>query len=236
MKSTTAPPSKRQARTPTRSTQETPQQLQKRLRRILKTLAAFPTERGLELDFTNPYQLLVATILSAQCTDERVNQVTPKFFKRYATPQSLASASQQDVERLIFSTGFYKAKAKNLIRCATHLKERFGGEVPQSMEILITLPGVGRKTANVLRGNAFHLPAIVVDTHVKRVAQRLNLVHRSDPDSIEEELQHLMPQSQWTQGSQHLLLHGRYVCLARRPKCSDCPIATDCPWEEKSLR
>lgn len=228
----TLSPTRQRSKSPSQTKE---QRVQKRERtgRILDKLQQYPPVRGLELHFKNPYQLLVATILSAQCTDARVNQVTPALFKRFPSPQSLAQASQHDVEQLIYSTGFYKAKAKNLIHCADQLVRNFKGRIPQAMDSLVSLPGVGRKTANVIRGNAFHQPAIVVDTHVKRVTHRLKLVHRPDPDSIEEELQELIPQSRWTTGSQQLLLHGRYVCIARHPKCHDCHIYSECRWEDK---
>lgn len=208
----------------------------RRLQRILATLRDTAPTVKVELDHRSPWELLVATILSAQCTDQRVNQVTPKLFRRYHNPRDYAEADPTELEALIRPTGFFKTKAKNLIHCAKVVTERFHGKVPETMDALTTLPGVGRKTANVLLGNAFEKPAIVVDTHVKRVSGRLHLTHHTDPEKIESDLQQLMPARQWTEGSQRLLLHGRYVCLARAPKCGICTLYTDCHWEGKIAR
>jgi len=187
----------------------------------------------MELDHRSPWELLVATILSAQCTDQRVNQVTPSLFQRYRQPAELATANLPELERLIHSTGFFKNKAKHLVACGKAVTERFGQQVPHTMDELITLPGVGRKTANVMLGNAFGQPSIVVDTHVKRVAKRLGLTRSDNPDRVEQDLQQLMPQSKWTAFSQRLLLHGRYVCLAKKPQCHTCPVYRYCRWKEK---
>ena len=195
---------------------------------------AIPVPR-VELAHRSPWELLVATILSAQCTDQRVNQVTPAVFARYPGPQELARAIPAELEALIKSTGFYKNKAKHLIGCAQALSTRFGGCVPETMEALTTIPGVGRKTANVLLGAVFGQPAIVVDTHVKRVASRLAFTRSEDPEQIEYDLQRLFPRDQWTGVSQRLLLHGRYTCLARTPRCTGCPIYDDCTWKGKLL-
>ncbi|MDF0674912.1 MAG: endonuclease III [Nitrospira sp.] len=186
-----------------------------------------------ELTYRSPWELLVATILSAQCTDQRVNQVTPSLFTQYPTPQAMAKATSTELEALIRSTGFYKNKAKNLIGCAQVISAQFKSHVPDTMEELTSLPGVGRKTANVLLGAVFRKPGIVVDTHVRRVANRLALTHSRDPDQIERDLQSMYPQTQWTDVSQRLLLHGRYVCLARKPRCCVCPIYDVCEWEGK---
>ena len=186
-----------------------------------------------ELDHRSPWELLVATILSAQCTDQRVNQVTPSLFQRYRTATEMAEADPPELEELIRSTGFFKNKAKHLVACGKAVIERFGTQVPRTMEELITLPGVGRKTANVILGNAFGQPAVIVDTHVKRVAKRLGLTKSDNPDLVEQDLQQLMPKSQWTAFSQRLLLHGRYVCLARKPQCRTCQVYRHCPWKEK---
>lgn len=175
----------------------------------------------------------MATILSAQCTDQRVNQVTPILFRRYRTAGDLAKARLPEVEKIVRSTGFFKSKAKNIVACSRAVTERFHGTVPATMEELVTLPGVGRKTANVVLGNAFDKPAIVVDTHVKRVANRLGLTNSDDPEQIERDLQQLLPPSQWTAVSQRLLLHGRYLCTARAPQCARCPIHSYCPWNGK---
>jgi endonuclease III len=210
--------------------------VRRRADRILKTLArAIPTPR-VELNHGSTLELLIATILSAQCTDERVNMVTPALFKQYRSAEAFGAARPAELESLIKTTGFYKNKARSIIGCATALTERFGGKVPSTMEELVTLPGVGRKTANVILGASYGHPSIVVDTHVKRVAQRLGLTQSEDPDRIEEDLQHLFPREQWTSGSQRLLLHGRYVCVARRPKCEQCPIYADCVYEGKFPR
>lgn len=208
----------------------------KRIERILRALRRSRPSAKVELHYRSPWELLVATILSAQCTDQRVNQVTPALFEKYRRPADYTRANRAELEGMIRSTGFYKSKANHLIECAKAVEERFGGEVPRTMDELTTLPGVGRKTANVILGNAFGQPAIVVDTHVKRVAARLGLTMSRDPDRIEQDLQRLIPKPQWTEGSQQLLLHGRYVCLARKPKCGECVIYKDCPWEGKPRR
>jgi len=204
-----------------------------RLKAIAKALQRTMPAPQMELNHRSPWELLVATILSAQCTDQRVNQVTPTLFRRYPGPAELAGADQLEVEQLIRSTGFFKSKAKHLIGCSKAVAERFHEQVPQTMETLITLPGVGRKTANVMLGNAFGQPGIVVDTHVKRVAKRLGLTKSDNPDLVEQDLQQLMPRSQWTAVSQRLLLHGRYTCLARKPQCRTCAVYQHCPWKEK---
>jgi endonuclease-3 len=189
-----------------------------------------------ELTHRSPWELLVATILSAQCTDQRVNQVTPALFARYPTAREIAQAKPAELEALIKPTGFYKNKAKHLIGCGRILTEQFHGKVPMTMEELISLPGVGRKTANVILGAAFGRPAVVVDTHVKRVANRLNLTSSDDPERIEQDLQRAFPQGQWTGLSQRLLLHGRYVCLARTPQCGGCTLYDLCHWKGKQRR
>ena len=206
---------------------------QDRLKAIAKALLRTMPTPKMELDHRSPWELLVATILSAQCTDQRVNQVTPPLFGRYPGPAELAAAKLPELEQLIRSTGFYKNKAKHLLACGKAVTEQFNAQVPQTMEELITLPGVGRKTANVILGNAYGQPGIVVDTHVKRVAKRLALTKSDNPERVEEDLQQLMPKSQWTVVSQRLLLHGRYICLARKPRCSACPVYQQCSWKEK---
>ncbi len=205
----------------------------RRVARILAGLDRRFHERGIELNASGPWELLVATILSAQCTDERVNRVTPGLLAVYRTPADFAAADRAVLERLITSTGFFRAKAQNLIACGRAIAERFGGEVPRTMDELVTLPGVGRKTANVVLGQAFGRPAIVVDTHVARVARRLGLSASADPVRIEQDLQRLMPRARWTVGSFHLLLHGRYVCVARTPRCEQCTIYDLCAAPEK---
>jgi endonuclease-3 len=205
----------------------------KRLREVARTLQRTMPSPKMELDHCSPWELLVATILSAQCTDQRVNQVTPSLFLRYRQPAELAAANLPELEQIIRSTGFFKNKARHLVACGKAVTERFGEQVPHTMDELITLPGVGRKTANVILGNAFGQPSIVVDTHVKRVAKRLGLTRSDNPDLVEQDLQQLVPKSQWTAVSQRLLLHGRYICLARKPQCCACPIYRHCPWKEK---
>ncbi len=208
----------------------------KRVERILRALRQSRPSAEVELNYRSPWELLVATILSAQCTDQRVNQVTPALFEKYRRAADYARANRAELEAMIRSTGFYKSKANHLIECGKAVAERFGGEIPRTMDELTALPGVGRKTANVILGNAFGQPAVVVDTHVKRVAARLGLTRSSDPDRIEQDLQRVIPKPQWTEGSQQLLLHGRYVCLARKPKCGQCVLYKDCPWEGKLRR
>jgi endonuclease-3 len=182
------------------------------------------------LDFKDPYQLLVATILSAQCTDKRVNMVTPALFRKYPTADALAAARPEELEAIIRSTGFFRSKAKNLIGMATAVAEKHGGAVPPVMEELVQLPGVGRKTANVLLGNAFGMnEGVVVDTHVSRVSQRLELTASTDPVRIEQDLVQLFPREQWAMLSHLLVWHGRAVCVARSPRCEDCVLSDICP-------
>ncbi|MEW6338851.1 MAG: endonuclease III [Acidobacteriota bacterium] len=191
--------------------------------------AAYPEARC-ELDFLNPYQLLVATILSAQCTDARVNQVTPALFARFPHVRDMAAAFQEEVEELVRSTGFFRNKAKALIAMARTVVERHGGEIPADMEALTALPGVGRKTANVILGTAFGIAAgFVVDTHVARLSTRLGLTRHDDPGRIELDLVRLFPRERWVALGHALILHGRRVCTARRPLCNACPLASSCP-------
>ena len=183
-----------------------------------------------ELDFASPFQLAVATILSAQTTDERVNSVTPGLFARYADAPALASADQQDVEEIIRSTGFFRNKAKNIIGFARGLMADHGGKVPADMEHLAALPGVGRKTANVILGNAFDTAAgVVVDTHVKRLSTLLRFTREDTPERIEQDLMELFPRERWTMLAHLLIWHGRRVCIARRPRCEECVVSRLCP-------
>lgn len=205
----------------------------KRVGQILATLQQSIADATVALDSTNPLELLVATILSAQCTDERVNQVTPNLFARYRIPDDYANADHVEMELLIKSTGFYKNKARNLIACGKTLVETFHGRIPETMDELTMLSGVGRKTANVILGSYFGKPAVVVDTHVKRVANRLGLTTSQDPTTIEEDLQSLIPKAQWTMGAQRMLLHGRHVCKAKTPHCDGCLLYDVCEWEGK---
>jgi endonuclease-3 len=181
------------------------------------------------LDFDGPFELLIGCILSAQCTDKRVNEVTPGLFKKYPTAHGFARADQLELEHDIHSCGFYRAKTKSIINCSKALVEEYGGEVPSTMEELTELAGVGRKTANVVLGNYFGTPGIIVDTHIKRLSTRLNLTTNSDPTKIEFDLNELIPQEKWTFFSNSLGDHGRTVCHARKPMCGDCMISHLCP-------
>lgn len=190
-----------------------------------------------ELDFTNPLQLLVATILSAQCTDKRVNMVTPALFKKYPTASSYAEAPPAELEKAIKSTGFFRNKTKSIRGATSIIAGKFGGKVPDSMEKLRELPGVGRKTANVILGNAFHNDeGIVVDTHVIRLSQRLRLTKHVDPEKIEQDLMKLVPREHWTNWSHWLIWHGRRRCFARKPDCAQCEILRLCPSGKIFLR
>ena len=201
---------------------------QERARLAVERLApVYPA--ATELAHRGPFQMLIATILSAQTTDRAVNSVTPKLFARYPDAQSLAHADPAAVERLIKPTGFFRVKARTIIACSRALVERFGGEVPPSMEDLVTLPGVGRKTANVVLGVAFGIPGFAVDTHVIRLTNRLRLTRSRDPVKIEPEVTKLIPREEWTGFSLRLILHGRRVCLARTPNCPACVLNDFCP-------
>lgn len=182
-----------------------------------------------ELDHTNPFELLAATILSAQCTDARVNLVTPHLFARYPTPEALAAAQPEELEEIIRSTGFYKNKAKSLIGMANALLDRFDGQVPTAMRDWVTVPGVGRKTANVVRSVAQGLPGLPVDTHVLRLSHRLGLTHETDPVKVEHELSPMVPAGERGVFSLRVILHGRRVCAARKPACGECVLAGFCP-------
>ena len=182
-----------------------------------------------ELDFDTPFQLLVATVLSAQTTDERVNSVTPKLFARYPSPADLAEADPEELEEIIHSTGFFRSKARSLMGLGRELEARFGGEVPTALEDLVTLPGVGRKTANVIRSVAFGLPGLAVDTHVARLTGLLGLTGSDDPVKIESDVTALLPPAEWGGFGLKVILHGRRVCIARRPRCADCALNDFCP-------
>ena len=188
----------------------------------------YPDSR-VTLDFKDPLQLLVATILAAQCTDERVNQVTKDLFKKYRKASDYAGADLKTLEAEIRSTGFFRNKAKSIIGCCQTLVQEFGGQVPRTLEELTSLPGVGRKTANILLGNAFNQQAIAVDTHVKRVTHRLGWAKSDDPDKIEFELMEVIPQNRWTLSCHQIVFHGRRVCMAKNPQCATCPVAKLCP-------
>ena len=200
-----------------------------RAREVAARLATEYPEARCELDHADAYQLLVATILSAQSTDVRVNMVTPALFARYPRPEDLATAKPEDVEELVRTTGFYRNKTKSIIGMAQALVERFGGEVPGPMEDLVTIPGVGRKTANVVRSVALDLPGLPVDTHVLRLSKRLGLTEQTDPVKVEMELNPMIPPAERGAFSLRLILHGRRVCFARKPRCEDCVLEDLCP-------
>lgn len=202
---------------------------QKQAKALLAVLETLYPDARCALFFRNPFELLIATILSAQCTDVRVNQVTPGLFARYPTPRAFAEADLAELEEVIRATGFFRNKAKNIIGCATAVLERHHGQVPRTMAELTALPGVGRKTANVILGNIFHIPGMVVDTHVKRLANRFGWTRSGDPVKIEKDLCSLLPAEKWTLASHLLILHGRALCKAPTPLCSQCPIFQLCP-------
>ena len=201
-----------------------------RAREIYDRLVEHYPDAHCALDFKTPYQLLVATILSAQCTDKRVNMVTPSLFKRYRTPAAMADADPAELEEMIKSTGFFRNKTKSLLGMSRALVERHRGRVPETLDELVKLPGVGRKTANVVLGNAFDRnEGVVVDTHVGRVSQRLGLTRETDPVRIEQDLMRLFPSERWTMLAHLLIEHGRRICVARRPKCEECFLSDICP-------
>lgn len=202
----------------------------KRLQNILDKLdEAYGTKKKMYLEYNTPWQLLFATILSAQCTDARVNIVTRDLYKKYDSLEKFAAASVEEMEKDIHSIGFYHSKAKNLIACARKLLSDFNGEVPSELESLLSLPGVGRKTANVIRGNIFDMPSIVVDTHVKRITKKLGLTESDDPVKIEFELMEILPKDHWILWNTDLITLGRTICIARREKCDICFLREDCP-------
>jgi endonuclease-3 len=182
-----------------------------------------------ELDYNSAFQLLVATVLSAQCTDKRVNQTTPALFKKYPNPKKMAKADLKDIQRLVKSTGFYRAKAKNIKDLSNKIMEEFGGDMPSNLDDLITLPGVGRKTANVVLGHAFGIPGITVDTHFGRLSRRFGWSKQSDPVKVEFEVGELIAEKEWTNLSQRMIWHGRRICHSRKPACGACPLAKLCP-------
>jgi endonuclease-3 len=205
-----------------------------RTQKILDILERTHPEARCALLSENPFQLAVATILSAQCTDERVNQVTPALFARYPTPHALAAAESAELESLIRSTGFFRAKARNLVNFAKALVKDFAAEVPPRLEALVGLPGIGRKTANVVLGHAFGIAeGIAVDTHVLRVSNRLGIAHGSDPVKVESQLMPLIPRERWTLTTDLLIFHGRKICDARRPRCGECPVFSLCRWDAR---
>jgi endonuclease-3 len=205
----------------------------KRVKEIIKLLSEEIPDSRIALKFSNPLELLIATILSAQCTDVKVNQVTENLFKKYRTAKDYAEADRAQFEEDIRPTGFYRNKAKSIQNCCQELVTRFGGKVPKTLEELVTLPGVGRKTANVILGNAFGIPGIVVDTHVHRVSQRIGLTKNDDPVKIEFDLMEIVPKEERTHFSNLLIWHGRRTCVARKPLCGQCPIRKWCDYGMK---
>lgn len=197
--------------------------------KILDILEKEYPDARVTLNFQDPLQLLMATILAAQCTDERVNQVTKDLFQKYRGAADFAKADLKTLEEEIRPTGFYHNKSKSMIRCCQMIIEKFKGRVPRTLEELTSLPGVGRKTANIILGNAYGQQAVAVDTHVKRVTHRLGWAQAEDPDKIEFELRNVIPQNRWTLSCHQLVFHGRKICTARNPKCNDCPVAELCP-------
>jgi endonuclease-3 len=208
----------------------------KRVKEIIKILTKEIPDSRIALRFSNPLELLIATILSAQCTDVKVNQVTEDLFKKYRLAKEYAETNLVKLEEEIRPTGFYRNKARSIQKCCQELVRRFEGEVPKTLEELITLPGVGRKTANVILGNAFGIPGIVVDTHVQRVSQRIGLTKNDDPVKIEFDLMEIVPKEEWTHFSNLLIWHGRRICTAKKPLCEECPIQKLCDYGSKSLK
>ena len=215
---------------------ESLRQKRNRARRIAARLRQIYPEAETALVHDSALELLVATILSAQCTDERVNQVTPRLFERYRNAADYAAADPAEMEAIIKPTGFFRQKTKSLIHLGKGLVEQFAGEVPDRLEDLVKLPGIGRKTANVVLGTWFGIPGITVDTHVKRLSGRLGLTTETDPVKIEFALMELLPESDWTFCSHALIWHGRRVCKARKPACPDCRLVSLCPWPDKTVR
>ena len=204
------------------------QKLKKKAGVVCRRLKAAYPAAECELDFRNPFEVLIATVLSAQCTDKKVNKVTPELFRKYPTAAKLARAEIEDVENIIRSLGLYKNKAKNIVAAADRIAGQFGGELPQTIEELIELAGVGRKTANCVLVNAFNKPGIMVDTHCKRLANRIGLTTQQQPDKIEKELKEIVVRRSWSDFSHRLILHGRRVCLARKPQCESCNMTDIC--------
>jgi len=218
------------------SSPRTPNSAVRNVEKILPILKKEYPDARCTLNFSTPLELLIATILAAQCTDERVNQVTEKLFKKYRRPQDYLKVELEELEEDIRPTGFFRNKARNIRECAAVLVREYGGKVPSEMEKLVELPGVGRKTANVVLGNAFGIPGIVVDTHVGRVAQRLGLTTRTDPVQIEFDLMEIIPRKEWVDFSHQLVFHGRRVCSARKPLCERCLLKEYCLYYKKGFK
>jgi endonuclease-3 len=215
---------------------ETDADRRRRAGRIVRRLARAYPDAALALAWRNPFELLVATILSAQCTDKKVNEVTPRLFQAWPTPAALAGADPAEVEALVRPTGFYRQKTRSIQAAASQIAERFGGRVPETLDELTSLRGVARKTANIVLGNAFGVPGLAVDTHMQRVNQRLELTAHDDPDRIERDLAELIPKKDWTSYTNRVIHHGRVCCTARAPRCDECPLRPECPFPEKCSR
>jgi endonuclease-3 len=200
------------------------------IERILKVLRETYPEAKCALNFTSPYELLVSTILSAQCTDVRVNQVTKELYKEYNTPEKMVTLIEEELEEKVRSCGFYKNKSKNILAATREILKKYDGKVPKNMEELIELPGVGRKTANVVLSNAFGVPAIAVDTHVFRVSNRLGIAKGNTPEQVEKELMKNIPRDMWSDSHHYIIWHGRKICKARKPNCEECPLALYCEY------
>src|SRR5579862_1761096 len=199
--------------------------LRNQANRVRRALEKLYPDAHCALHFRTPLELLIATVLSAQCTDQRVNMVTPALFARYPTAHDYATADPKELERMIQSTGFFRNKARNIIQCCQQIVEHHNGEVPRTMDELVVLPGVGRKTANVILGNAFGIPGIPVDTHVGRLSRRMGFTKHDDPVKVERDLMELIPKPEWTDFGHRMIFHGRQVCQARKPKCEECAVA-----------
>jgi endonuclease-3 len=211
------------------------QLIKSRAREIDRRLNKLYPGAETSLHFSNPLELLIATILSAQCTDERVNLVTKSLFEKYKNAKDYVKVTRLQLEQDIHSTGFFRNKAKSIRNCCTALLDHFDGKIPDNLDDMVKLPGVGRKTANLVLGECFNLPGIVVDTHVKRLAQRLGLTQKKDPVKIEFDLMALLPENRWTQFSHELICHGRNTCKARKPDCMACILSDICPWPDKTI-
>jgi endonuclease-3 len=233
MKAKTAPAPSKAA--PKKSAKKNNDLAPERIAEILRRLEAAYPDAECALVHRNPWELLVATILSAQCTDARVNMVTPELFRKYPTPKAMSEASLPAIEEEIRSTGFYHNKAKSIVGAAKRLVSDFGGKVPQTMAELLTVPGAARKTANVVLGVAFNIAeGVVVDTHVLRISNRLGLTKSTDPIQVEQDLMQIIPRDHWIQFSHELIHHGRQICIARKPKCAECPLETLCNAPDKT--
>lgn len=207
-----------------------------RIKNIIDELERLYPQAGCTLTYKDPLQLLIATQMAAQCTDARVNIVTRDLFKKYRTAQDFANAGQNELEEEIRSTGFYRNKARNIIACCKKIVTDFGGEVPHSMEELLSLPGVGRKTANLVLGDIFNIPGVVVDTHAKRLSNRLGLTREQDPEKIEYDLMKVIPKEKWSLFSHQLVFHGREVCMARNPQCENCTLRSYCVYGKNKVK